>query len=793
MKAALNLKNHSLKYFYFHFLLELLVILFVGFCNPTACYSAHLITVCNLSADNPFFVGRESYLQQIDSFFKGDRRILALTGASGFGKSQIAKKYAQQCDKNYDFIWWFDSQQDIPSQFERLAVALNTLLSGKDRIIPSAMSKEALVDTVKNILRIKQIKYLLIFDNAEDYEKIAKFIPYAHQSSRKNILLTSRVASIWPDRLEIGKFKREESLQLIKATLSKAKKADMEKLAETLGDYPLELTIAVAFTKSHPTITIDKYLSMHLKRTFKKRERSSNMLLDQYPNNSLASLEISLRYVEEEAEDSLKVLFFMSLINSKDIPETYIELWLKKTNSPLTADEAIKHIYDQSLLGVSETTEFNVNKKLKGQEDMHYLSIHDRIHQLINEEISVEEKRKLLDTATEVLLEIFSGTSEIFIKKIMNEPIHLLHAQKLCENAKEIGYSTPNLLKLRVCIFECLMGPSRNFEIAKNYLEAIEKDLEGGLVLDPYYMALFKINKGFFECTHNVNYDEAIRYMTEGLSILTPYRDHTEEKLRAITNLAQYHTLRGQTDVAEGFINEGKDIFDDSQSIAYKSFFIFAWSLVLTDQGKFKEAEEVLEKANQFPALYPAFEHGILHQKLETFIKQGHLKKASKIFNEYEKKLQEFFKGRQNIGLGNAFFFKGLLLIYKEKNISKALQNLTKALKIYEETFHSDKRHRNQARTHLALGKAHALNKDYTEALKAYLFSEEIYDIVLKEKKIDDVSDLYKELALLGIDMKDDGLTHKYLKAHINIFGHSHPRTQEILHALDGHGLVAPF
>ena len=62
-----------------------------------------------------------------------------------------------------------------------------------------------------------------------------------------------------------------------------------------------------------------------------------------------------------------------------------------------------------------------------------------------------------------------------------------------------------------------------------------------------------------------------------------------------------------------------------------------------------------------------------------------------------------------------------------------------------------------------------------------------------KKKNIDDVSELYAALALLGIDMKDDGLTHKFLKAHTNVFGHSHPRTQEILLTLDKNGLVAPF
>lgn len=61
-----------------------------------------------------------------------------------------------------------------------------------------------------------------------------------------------------------------------------------------------------------------------------KKEGSSNMLLDEYPHASLGALEISLKAIEVEDKDALQTLHFMSLLNSKDIPESYVELWLKK-------------------------------------------------------------------------------------------------------------------------------------------------------------------------------------------------------------------------------------------------------------------------------------------------------------------------------------------------------------------------------------------------------------------------------------------------------------------------------
>lgn len=797
MKNDLTWKISYKNFLNFHILCLALFLFssyFISSFEPAICYSTSQPKVCNLSRENLFFVGRENQLLMIHEFFKKDeRRILAITGGPGFGKTQIAKKYALEFAGDYDLIWWFDAGQDIPSQFEKLATALNTLLPEKEKIIPSTMSKEALIDAVKNILRLKPIQYLFIFDNAEEYARLEKFIPSAHQNFKKNVLLTSRVASVWPDKVEIGKFKREESLCLIRSTLPKEKKENMEKLAEALADYPLELSLALAFIKSHPTVSIDRYLSMHIKR-LQRRGRSPNMLLDQYPDNSLGALEISLRYIEEESEDSLKALFFISLLNSKDIPETYIELWLKKTNSPLTADESIKHIYDQSLLGVSETTEFNVNKKSEGQEDMHYLSIHDLIHQFINEKLTLEEKKKLLEAATDVMLEVFAGLADTFTKKVTKEPIHLLHAQKLYENAMAIHYSSHKLLQLKVCIFQCLMAAFRDFEAAQLLSIDIEKDLERGLTLDPYYKALFKINKGSLEA-NRTNYEMAIQYMKEGLIILTPYEAYKGDKLRAISNLIQYYAMEGKSHEADKLMTKGNAIFKKLDSIIYKSFFLYVCSIILNDQGKFTESLDTLNKTNVYPMLstdYPPIYHAILLQKIETYIKLGQLEKARKYGEELDKTLQKFYT-KKSVMLANMLLAKSFIFLLQKKELSQCISSIKEALQVYENSFRGNSKHRNQARAHLALGKAHKMNKDHKEALNAYLLSEEIYNIVLKENKIDDLSDLYKELALLGIAMKDDGLTYKYLKAHMNIFGHSHPRTQEILQSLDKNGLVAPF
>src|SRR5262249_17810839 len=144
----------------------------------------------------------------------------------------------------------------------------------------------------------------------------------------------------------------------------------------------------------------------------------------------------------------------------------------------LNADDAIKYMYDQSLVEIKKHAHTTEEQTSEHHQTRYFLSLHDLIHQLINEIIPMDDKKALLETATEVLLGTFSGTPDDFKMKISKEPIHLLHAQKLCEKAKQVNYTSAKLLQLKICIFECLMCVLRDFEGSKTYIEEIAEELK---------------------------------------------------------------------------------------------------------------------------------------------------------------------------------------------------------------------------------------------------------------------------------------------------------------------------
>lgn len=124
MKSLKDLSASNVLIFFLCSILSYL--LFVSCFANTTSYKPH---IWNLSDANPVFVEREEQLQKLASFFKpGAKKIAAITGGPGFGKTQTAKQFAQKFCTSYEVIWWFDANQDIPNQYEKLALKLNKLL-----------------------------------------------------------------------------------------------------------------------------------------------------------------------------------------------------------------------------------------------------------------------------------------------------------------------------------------------------------------------------------------------------------------------------------------------------------------------------------------------------------------------------------------------------------------------------------------------------------------------------------------------------------------------------------------
>ncbi|HQS84613.1 MAG TPA: tetratricopeptide repeat protein, partial [Alphaproteobacteria bacterium] len=395
-----------------------------------------------------------------------------------------------------------------------------------------------------------------------------------------------------------------------------------------------------------------------------------------------------------------------------------------------------------------------------------------------------------------VIAEFFSGRSDIICQKIVASPEHLLHAQSIFDEARKAGFISLSLLSLKIHALDVILCSLRDFEAGKMLLEDISQDQikltskSGTLSLED--RALLETDRAFFSSAYLVDHELALKHGKKALDLLNQIPNTNEETIRVIANMAQAHIMQGELDKGELVIQKGIPFLDRSKSDVYNALFIYAWSLLHMNQGKLEEAIQLIDRYETlFSKItdYPTMEIYALFEKAEALAKKGSYAECEKVLTKTEKMISDFFGNRETSTHANLYIYKALNMLNDPRHVSHAFPLINKAIKIYKDTLHGEPKHFMQAFSYFVLGQLYEHQGNSTEAVQAYLQSEAIYDVLLKEKAIDDISRLYAAIALLGIKTQDLPMAKLYTQQHTDIFGEDHPRTLEIVAAADQKGL----
>ncbi|OPG01670.1 hypothetical protein B1R27_36030, partial [Streptomyces sp. GKU 895] len=195
--------------------------------------------VRNLPARNAAFTGRDSMLVHLREALASGQRVAvqALHGRGGVGKTQLALEYAYRFAGEYEFAWWIASEDPtlIPDQLAQLAVRAAVAPAGT----PPAAAVELLLAELGGMSR-----WLLVFDNAEDPDALAPFLP----GGPGHVLITSRNPhwNAYAVPVDVDTLSRTESMALLRARGAHLTDADADDIAATLDDLPLALAQAAA-------------------------------------------------------------------------------------------------------------------------------------------------------------------------------------------------------------------------------------------------------------------------------------------------------------------------------------------------------------------------------------------------------------------------------------------------------------------------------------------------------------------------------------------------------------------
>jgi tetratricopeptide (TPR) repeat protein len=378
---------------------------------------------------NPHFTGRDDLLadlrEQLTSE-EGNKRVQALYGLGGVGKTQLAVEYAHRYRDEYAVVWWIRAEEMANVWLDYAALA---------RSLGLAIARDASLESIRLHLRDHlegRADWLLIFDNASNPGALREFIPGAATPGRPgrreedepiplvsddgpsaraarggHVLITSRnpnwgsVARSFP----LHGLTRDASVVFLRKRTGRLDSEQAaRKLAQALGDLPLALEQAGALIQQ-TRISFGDYL---------KRFEShwAEMLAQQrpggdYPDSVAMTWELSLRQVEGQNPASISVLNLLAFLSPDGVPRRLLSDNFQSLPEGLSALMADRLSFDQALGALLQYSLVETNDQNAKQ----VITLHRLVAALARDRLSDDERRVWASVAARLVASVFKFDS----------------------------------------------------------------------------------------------------------------------------------------------------------------------------------------------------------------------------------------------------------------------------------------------------------------------------------------------------------------------------------------------
>jgi serine/threonine protein kinase/tetratricopeptide (TPR) repeat protein len=260
---------------------------------------------------NPNFTGRETLLSRVRTELRrvGGSPVVALRGAGGMGKSQLALEYTYRYGDDYDLVAWLRAEK--PETLAEDHAALAQTLGLPEGTGPDQRER---IEAVRSWLE-RYSGWLLVFDNAQNPDAIRRFLP---RVSLGHVLVTSRHPS-WRSlgvSLEVEELALDEAVSFLLRRTDQADRGAAERLAESVGRLPLALEEAAAYIEATGR-SLHGYVDL-LEEQQRSLARGSS--LPGLTQSLLGTWELSLRQIEEELPEAADLLRLLAFLAPDDIP-----------------------------------------------------------------------------------------------------------------------------------------------------------------------------------------------------------------------------------------------------------------------------------------------------------------------------------------------------------------------------------------------------------------------------------------------------------------------------------------
>ncbi|MEN8237306.1 MAG: hypothetical protein ABFQ95_07195 [Pseudomonadota bacterium] len=545
------------------------------------------------------------------------------------------------------------------------------------------------------------------------------------------------------------------------------------------------LNLAVATLNNDKSIDIEGYknlFSQAAKRLFsRKKMRLVNNDSGEYDCAALEqSTTITLEKIRSENQQAYLLVCLLSLLDAADISSAIINQLNHEIGQQNSLFSPIAVLVQQSLLNCYDNgkTSYSMHKILR---QVIQSSIDQATHQKVYQ-LGIRAFHQMLDREISKVAQLFSADANL-----------LQHFLFFTKNADiEQLSDKEKLLKLQIKIIYYSCYYLRDYQGSRELYHRVKKDLDKAKLEDLELARL--ANLGSMLAFTEGNLSMAIQEALTAKDYLKNVQSDVGNKELVMTltnNLGFYYLFRGQIEETEQLLQESKSFLKqqkDDESIGSYNFLLTQYWI---DRGEFANALSTLAK------IFAVMQRNKLLKDTFVFadiikadiLSRMNSKKSVTAAELAYRKAFNIYKTDDNEMVARSI----VVLMNATPAHTSHLAKIQSAIKTYDDFYGGPGRNRRQAFAYQVLGNVFVELGKLSQALDAYQASEAIYESVLLHKQIDEVSSLYKSLAMLGIALKKAAITHKYLKKQIIHFGVQHPRTIDIMRYLDSNGLPLPL
>jgi len=340
---------------------------------------------CGVPARNPGFIGRTKLLEEVrEHLLAGDRTVVqALHGMGGVGKTQLAIEYTHRFAEDYDLVWWIAAEQSalIAEQFAVLAAELGCALPAGD----VGAVQRAVVAELHG-----RDRWLLVFDNAEDPEDLARWLP----GGRGHMLITSR-AHRWEEiamPIQVDVLPRAESVAILQKRVTGMSAADADQLAEMLGDLPLAIAQAAGYMID-TGMRAGEYISLLEARA---AEILGQGRPSSYPESLAAVTLLAVDRLREEDPAACELAWLCASLAPEPIPVDWFTSAAARLGSPLAEKAADPVAWGQVLTRIRDNALVRI--------DHHGLQMHRLTAAIIRHSLTPAERTTARSAAEQLLV-----------------------------------------------------------------------------------------------------------------------------------------------------------------------------------------------------------------------------------------------------------------------------------------------------------------------------------------------------------------------------------------------------